>query len=94
MHSYGYSEERFAACWADIEFRQMLYHEVDRAETYLVAGRPSEEIVTAEMRVDVSSFVDGGVDVLRAIRRIDYDVWTKLPTVGKLQKLRLLTSAL
>lgn len=93
MHSFGYSEKRFAARRADTEFRQMLRHEVDRAESYLVAGRPLGELVPAELRVDVALFVDGGLAVLSAIRRIDYDVWTKRPTVGKLQKLRLLASA-
>jgi squalene synthase HpnC len=93
MHSFGYSEDRFGARRADAEFRQMLHHEVDRAETYLVAGRPLEAMVPGNMRVDVALFVEGGLAVLTAIRRIDFDVWTKRPTVGKLQKLQLLASA-
>jgi squalene synthase HpnC len=93
MQRFGYDEERFAARRADAEFRQMLHHEVDRAETFLVAGRSLEKMVPANMRVDVALFVDGGLAVLRAIRRLDCDVWTRRPTVGKLQKLRLLASA-
>jgi squalene synthase HpnC len=92
MHAFGYSEDRFATRQADAEFRRMLRHEVDRAESYLVAGRPLETMVPANIRVDVALFVEGGLAVLNAIRRIGCDVWTKRPTVGKLQKLKLLAS--
>jgi phytoene/squalene synthetase len=93
MHAFGYNENRFGTRRADADFRRMLRHEVDRAETYLVAGRPLEHMVPANMRIDVALFVDGGLAVLNAIRRIDFDVWTKRPIVGKLQKLRLLATA-
>ena len=93
MSHFEYNEARFAARRADNEFRQMLKHEVDRAETFLAAGRPLEQMVPADLRVDVALFVDGGLAVLHAIRRLNYDVWTKRPAVGKLQKLRLLASA-
>ena len=71
----------------------MLRYEVDRAETFLTAGRPLASLMPPPLRIDVALFVDGGLAVLRAIRRLDYDVWTSRPTIGKLQKLRLLAAA-
>jgi hypothetical protein len=41
----------------------------------------------------VALFIEGGLAVLEAIRRLDYDVWTTRPTVRKLQKLRLCAAA-
>jgi squalene synthase HpnC len=93
MHLFGYDEARFADRRADAAFRRMVRHEVDRAESYLVGGRSLERMVPPGLRIDVALFVDGGLAVLKGIRRAGYDVWTKRPTVGKLQKLRLLGAA-
>jgi len=45
------------------------------------------------LRFEVELFVRGGLAVLAAIRRQDYDVWSRRPTVGKVQKLVLLGQA-
>jgi squalene synthase HpnC len=93
MQRFGYDETRFATRRANDAFRQMLRCEVDRAESYLTGGRPLVKMMPPPLRIDVALFIDGGLAVLGAIRRLNYDVWTKRPTVGKLQKLRLLAAA-
>ena len=42
------------------------------------------------LRLDVALFIAGGLAVLDAIRRVDYDVWSVRPTVSRSGKLRLL----
>lgn len=74
---------------ASIPFKRMLEFEVARAEEFLLAGRPLIGRVAREVRFEVDLFVRGGLAVLAAIRRQDYDVWSRRPTVGKLQKLSL-----
>ena len=50
MEKFGYGESRFAARRADEAFRQMLRHEVDRAETYLTEGRPLVKMMPRPLR--------------------------------------------
>jgi squalene synthase HpnC len=71
-------------------FRKALAKEVDRAERYLRGGAPLVEMVPPVLRVQVALFVAGGLAVLSAIRRLDFDVWTARPTVGRWRKAQLL----
>ena len=64
---------------ADLVLDEFLYGEIAR--------------VSRDLRLEVDLFVRGGLAVLAAIRRQDYDVWSRRPTVGKLQKLSLLGRA-
>jgi squalene synthase HpnC len=89
----GYDESMFAAHQFNKEFRQLLKSEVDRAEAYLLRGTPLVALVPASIRLDVRLFIDGGLAILNAIRRIDYDVWRTRPVVGKWEKIRLLAKA-
>lgn len=75
------------------EFKRLLEFEVARAEECLLAGRPLIGRIARELRFEVDLFIRGGLAVLAAIRRQDYDVWSRRPTVGKLQKLGLLLRA-
>jgi squalene synthase HpnC len=74
-------------------FKRLLEFEVARAEEFLLAGRPLVGRVSRDLRLEVDLFIRGGLAVLAAIRRQDYDVWSRRPTVGKLQKLGLLVRA-
>ena len=87
---HGYDEAMFARRESNDAFRCVLHAEVDRAEEFLRAGLPLAEQVPSELRVDVALFARGGLAVLDAIRRIDYDVWRVRPTVSRRMQLRLL----
>ncbi|QDU93271.1 squalene synthase HpnC [Lignipirellula cremea] len=90
---FGYGEDMFEDRTASDAFRQMLAFEVDRAESYLEAGRPLLEQTPPSLRVDIDLFLRGGLAILDAIRRQQFDVWKRRPSVGKLAKIRLLWSA-
>ena len=62
--------------------------EVDRAESYLRGGEPLVELVPRELRLEVALFVGGGLAILQAIRRADYDVWRRRPTVSRCAQAR------
>ena len=89
----GYDEAMFARHEFNPAFRRLLADEVDRAEGFLRAGEPLVGLVTRQLRVDVRLFIDGGLAILDAIRRIDYNVWRTRPVVSKWAKLRLLFRA-
>ena len=89
----GYTEADFAACVYNAPFRELLKAEVDRAETYLQAGEPLVRKVRGPTCLDIELFVRGGLAILAAIRRADYNVWQQRPTIGKWKKTQLLIGA-
>ena len=71
-------------------FRDLLAYEVGRAEAYLQVGTPLIAKMPRPWRLSIALFARGGMEILKAIRRQDYDVLSKRPTVSKLAKLRLI----
>ncbi len=90
-HRFGCTEETFAQGEASEAFRRLLAVEVEQAEGYLRAGLPLIKSVPEALQLDIALFIQGGLAVLQAIRRGDFDVWTRRPTVTKLEKFQLLT---
>jgi squalene synthase HpnC len=86
---FGYDQSAFARRDPSDAFRQLLAAQVDQAEGWLRAGLPLAGKMPAGLRLPVALFAAGGLAVLEAIRRQNYDVWTKRPTVSRLEKLQL-----
>jgi squalene synthase HpnC len=87
---FGYDESAFARRQCNRAFRQLLAHHVELAEARLRDGLPLVAQMPAGLRLPVALFAKGGLAILAAIRRQDYDVWTRRPTVSRLEKLHLL----
>jgi len=87
---FGFGEDDFRRRTSTDSFRAMMQFEVERAERLLCEGLPLLPHVPNWLRVDVELFIGGGLAILAAIRRQGYDVWSKRPTVGKLEKLQLI----
>ena len=73
-------------------FRRLLSAQVDAAEGLLRRGIPLVDMMPPELRVSIALFIEGGLAVVAAIRRQDYDVWTTRPVISKMQKLRIFAS--
>jgi squalene synthase HpnC len=86
---FGYTEDAFARRESSDAFRRLLTAEVDQAEGLLRAGLPLVRLVPPEVQLDVALFIHGGLAILAAIRRQDFDVWSARPVVSKKQKLRI-----
>ncbi|MBN1591252.1 MAG: squalene synthase HpnC [Pirellulales bacterium] len=87
---WDYDESRFAARESNDAFRHLMAAEVDEAEGWLRRGWPLVGQVDPDLRLAVALFVRGGLAILEAIRRQDYDVWTARPVVGKWEKIVML----
>lgn len=87
---YRYDESMFARREASDAFRQLLAAQVVEAEGWLRRGAPLVPLMPKSLRLAVALFVEGGLTILEAIRRQDYDVWSARPTVSKQQKLQLM----
>ncbi len=89
---FGYDESNFARRECNPAFRRLLAAEVDQAEGWLRRGLPLIGKMPPELRLDIALFVHGGLAILEAIRRQEFDVWTSRPKIHKMSKLRILVS--
>ena len=87
---HGYDERMFASGTFNPAFRSLLEEQVLRAEGFLRGGWPLAARVPRWLQLEVALFVQGGLAVLEAIQRQQYDVWSRRPKVSRLRKLRLL----
>jgi squalene synthase HpnC len=87
--AHGCEESMFARCPAPPAFRSLLEDAVTRAENHFREGLPLLGQVPRWLRTDLSLFVRGGLAILGKIRKIDYDVLSRRPTLGRGEKARL-----
>jgi squalene synthase HpnC len=76
------------------QFRDLLRYEVDYARRMFHAGLPLIGMVDRELALDLDLFSRGGLEILRAIERRNYDVLRARPSISKSRKVALLLTAL
>jgi len=86
---FGYDESMFARRECNEPFRRLMAAEAAEAEGWLRRGQPLVPLVPEELRLDVALFIHGGLALVEAIRRNQYDVWSRRPVLSKLEKLRI-----
>jgi squalene synthase HpnC len=94
MHRYGVDEATIARREPTAAFRQLLKYEVDCARELFTKGLPLIDLVDRELALDLDLFSSGGLEILRAVERRQYDVLTMRPVITKTRKLGLLARAL
>ena len=90
---FGVSEAELAAGPAGPRFRALLRHECDLAADLFRQGAPLVSMLDGPARLPVALFTKGGMAVLDAIRRLDYDVLSRRPVLSRRRKAWLLASA-
>jgi len=88
-HGVGLSDLRDSP-----DFRRMMQELVADARCRFEAGKPLIESVPKIIRADISLFIRGGLAVLDAIERMQFNVLEKRPALSRWAKLRLLLGAL
>ena len=91
---FGYTDDDLAARRTIPAFRELMRFEIDRARGYFDRGQSLVPLLPREARLDVDLFIGGGRAILKAIERIDYDVWSRRPEVTKVQRWKLLLGAI
>jgi len=94
MARYGVTDETIARGAATKEFRALLQYEVGYARGLFEEGLPLIGLVNRELALDLDLFSRGGMEILNAIERRDYDVLSARPSIGKATKLQLAFRAL
>jgi squalene synthase HpnC len=94
MKRYGVSESTIAAGTPTNEFRDLLRYEVDFARGLFEQGLPLIGMVNRELALDLDLFSRGGLEILRAIERQNFDVLSARPAISKGTKVQLALRAL
>ena len=92
LERFGVSEDQVSKGNTDDRFRALMRFEVDRARQLFIDGYPLNEHLESSLRADLALFTRGGLAVLQAIERQDYDVLSSRPTLTKLNKTKIFTS--
>ena len=93
MQRFGIDEASIAAGNFTPQFRELMRYEVDCAHRMFQAGLPLIRMVDRELALDLDLFSRGGLEILRAIERQDYNVLRARPVISKTRKAGLLLRA-
>ncbi len=93
MARFGVDESTIAEARFTQQFRELMRHEVNFARAMFLEGRPLVSMVDRELALDLDLFSRGGLEILRAIERQDYDVLRARPSISKARKGTLLLRA-
>jgi squalene synthase HpnC len=94
MAAAGVDESTIAQGQATPAFRALMQQQVEYAREMFVRGAKLIGRVDRELAVDLDLFTRGGLEILRAIERRQYDVLSARPTISKQRKVLLLLRAL
>ena len=90
--------QKFGIDLADLhdtpEFRQMMQELIADARNRFHEGKPLVESAPKILRRDISLFIRGGLAILDAIERIQFNVLEQRPVLSRWTKLRLLLETL
>lgn len=93
LENHAVSEDDLAQRRATQQFRKMMLFEVARAREWFAQGLPLARSVDKHLAIDIDLFSRGGLEILNAIERQDYDVLTRRPVISKPRKLWLVARA-
>ena len=89
MQRFGVTDATIQQGTATAEFRALLKHEVEYARSLFHQGLPLISMVNRDLALDLDLFSRGGLEILNAIERQDYDVLSARPAISKRTKLSL-----
>ena len=89
MQRFGVTDATIEKGIATPEFRALLKHEVEYARSLFQQGLPLINTVNRDLALDLDLFSRGGLEILNAIDREDYDVLRARPAISKRTKLQL-----
>jgi squalene synthase HpnC len=89
MKRFGVTDATIQQGIATPEFRALLKHEVEFARDLFQQGLPLIGMVDRDLAVDLDLFSRGGLEILNAVAKQDYDVLSARPSISKSTKLQL-----
>jgi squalene synthase HpnC len=93
LRRFGVTGYDIAQRRATPQFVAMMKFEVERAREWFERGLPLIKKVDRELALDLDLFSRGGMEILRAIERQNFDVLRSRPVISKTRKLMLVARA-
>jgi squalene synthase HpnC len=93
LRRFGVTGDDIAQRRATPQFTAMMKFEVERARKWFERGLPLIKKVDRALALDLDLFSRGGLEILRAIERQDFDVLRSRPVISKTRKLMLVARA-
>ncbi|MFN7921324.1 MAG: squalene synthase HpnC [Bryobacteraceae bacterium] len=94
LRKHGSSEADVMALRFTPQFRAAMQEMVDHARALFHEGLPLARMVDRRLSLDLELFSRGGLEILDKIERQHCDVLARRPHIGKLERVRLLATAL
>jgi squalene synthase HpnC len=94
MENFGVTVQDLRDGRMSPQFEALMKHEVASAREMLMSGEALARIVDRRLGRDVLMFAGGGLAILRAIERIDYDVFRARPKLNRFDYVKLGWAAL
>ena len=92
LKAHNVSEDQIARREFDDNFRRLMAFQVERTRRIFRQGAQLLNHLEGHAKTDVALFTRGGMAVLDAIEKQDYDVLKRRPSLSRLKKARLLLS--
>ena len=90
---FGVSEADLAAARCDRRWQALMGFEVARAREMMLAGAPLATLLPGRIGLELRLVVCGGLRILAHIEAVGHDVFSRRPTLGRGDWLRLLWQA-
>lgn len=94
LRRFGVSEAQIAEGGFNGQFRELMRFEVARARQWFERGLPLVKMVNRSLALDLELFSRGGLAILQAIEKQDYNVLARRPSLSNLRKAELALRAL
>jgi squalene synthase HpnC len=94
LRRFGVSEDQIAERRFNRQFGELMRFEVERARQWFAQGLPLVKMVNRSLALDLELFSRGGLAILQAIEKQDYDVLARRPSLSKFRKAELAMRAL
>jgi len=93
MRRFGVTEEDIAQRRFTSSVRELMRFEVTRAREWFERGLPLAARLDRELAIDIELFGRGGLEILNAIERQDFNVLASRPAISKPRKVSLVARA-
>jgi squalene synthase HpnC len=94
LRRFGVSEAQIAEGAFNGQFRDLMRFEVERARQWFERGVPLVKMVDRSLALDLELFSRGGLAILQAIEKQDFNVLARRPSLSGLRKVELVLRAL
>ena len=94
LRRFGVSESQIGEGVFNGQFRDLMRFEVERARQWFERGLPLVKMVNRSLALDLELFSRGGLAILQAIEKQDFNVLARRPSLSSFRKVELVVRAL